>query len=161
MILLHHRVVSLQVLNPGGIGLFDKTFLEDCDALMGLTKSDERGTELRVGLELLTMGSHDATMVSYGSGSLSVLEGVAATGHPSNVRVGRLLKALGPCDGKVSRPKTILTGRGKKRQTLLTEIHFRLEHSELVRLARLGLAAHLLPGPLEGAIEFLGDMHGG
>jgi hypothetical protein len=43
----------------------------------------------------------------------------------------------------------------------MSQGHLRLERLEVVRHVRLGFLAHLLAGPLEGAVEFLGDMHGG
>lgn len=46
-------------------------------------------------------------------------------------------------------------------RTLMAEVHLGLERLEVVRDARLDLAAHLLPRPLLEAIELLVDEHGG
>ena len=43
----------------------------------------------------------------------------------------------------------------------MAESHLGLKHLEVLRHARLGFAAHLLAGPLEGAVDFLGEIHRG
>lgn len=50
--------------------------------------------------------------------------------------------------------------QGKKGQrTLKSQSHLCLQVLEVIRHCCLRFGAHLLAGPLEGAVEFLGDIH--
>lgn len=112
------------------------------------------------------MGNHHATDKGDGKSLFLVFETLAAAGNPLDVGAGRLLQ---PFHSYRTAPLACLNvnrndqpGRFwvDKIRTVISEGHFLLQHLELVRVASLGLGAHLLTGPLEGAVESLGEVHG-
>lgn len=138
LVFLHHSHAPLKIIPPSTVDLLYEAFLEACDSFVRLPNGDKVVPQFGLVVELLAVRSHCASEVAHGTPTLTILEGVAASANPTCVGSCRLLETV---------------------HTRVAHGHLGFKAAELFVEGCLGGGAHFLACPLEGAIEFLGEMH--